>query len=234
MKKNSNVFLTPIVHDFSFFPSGIRSYCVYYDRKYYQDHFFTDYSIDFPEEIKNSVIKRRAEFFAGRLCANKAMNFLGVLNKQVAISPTRAPLWPDGLMGSISHTGNYAIAIVASVDKVSLIGVDMEMRHPEVFLCISDQFTSAQERFFLQKKEIPYDLALLITFSAKESLYKALWPEVNSFFDFSAAEIINIDNHNQAFQLKLTNSLTKKFQSGAVFSGKYYIIEETIITIIAN
>lgn len=234
MKKNSNVFLVPIVHDFSFLPSGMSSYCVYYDREYYQDHFFTYYSIDFPEKIKKSVIKRRAEFFAGRLCANKAMNLLGVLNKQVAISPARAPLWPNGLTGSISHTDNYAIAIVGSVDNVSLIGVDMEMRHPEVFIDIADQFTSAQERFFLQKTEIPYDLTLLITFSAKESLYKALWPEVNYFFDFSAAEIINIDNRTKTFQLKLTESLTKKRPSGTVFSGKYDIIQETIITIIAN
>ncbi|XAM73909.1 4'-phosphopantetheinyl transferase superfamily protein (plasmid) [Pantoea stewartii] len=234
MNKNNNGFLTPIITDFTFLPKGVGSYFVFYDIKFYQDKFYNDYNIYLPEKIRESVIKRRAEFFSGRLCADMAMNLLGFFNKQVAVSPARVPLWPEGLIGSISHTDNLAIAVVAHVDTLTLIGVDLEIRNPEVFISIADQFTSTQEQIYLQTTEMPYDLALLITFSAKESLYKALWPEVNAFFDFSAAAIINIDINTQKFHLRLTTSLTNKFQSGTVFSGNYCLFEENVITLIAN
>ena len=88
----------------------------YYLAAFRTDHFsaelFSQYAIDYPAHIQASVTKRQVEFFAGRLCARMILDAYGLERHVVATGKQREPLWPEGFVGSITHSGGYAAAIV--------------------------------------------------------------------------------------------------------------------------
>jgi hypothetical protein len=67
---------------------------------------------DFIAPLRNSVPKRQAEFVAGRICAREALTGWGHDNVVVGIGAHREPIWPQGLLGSITHCADYAAAVV--------------------------------------------------------------------------------------------------------------------------
>ena len=70
----------------------------------------------FPEEerlITRAVEKRRKEFTTARLCARKAMERLGVAPVPVLSGLRGEPLWPQGVIGSITHCAGYRAAALA-------------------------------------------------------------------------------------------------------------------------
>ena len=70
--------------------------------------------------------KRLADFSTGRYCAIKALEQLGINNSIIPIGKDREPIWPEGIVGSISHCDSLTGAIVAkSSDHISL-GLDIE------------------------------------------------------------------------------------------------------------
>lgn len=72
--------------------------------------------IEAPPSIQRSVAKRQAEFLAGRLCARAALQQLQRLDWVPPIGDDRAPIWPEHICGSITHSSGRAAAIVA--DKI--------------------------------------------------------------------------------------------------------------------
>ena len=86
-----------------------------------------------PEEaacVRRSVEKRRLEFSAGRFCARMALSQLGVHDFSLLPDADRVPLWPPGVVGSISHCSGLAVAAVARSESVKSIGVDVEPPPP--------------------------------------------------------------------------------------------------------
>jgi 4'-phosphopantetheinyl transferase EntD len=76
--------------------------------------------------------------------------------------------------------------------------------------------------------------AFTLVFSAKESLFKALHPEVNFYFDFSAAELISLCNKTNQFELVLLQDLTSKLRKKRRFIGTFSFDETQVITLIAQ
>ena len=73
----------------------------------------------------SAVNKRQREFAAGRAAAHTAMANLGVPPQAILNGDDRAPIWPEGLTGSITHTRGCAIAIVARNSDVRALGIDV-------------------------------------------------------------------------------------------------------------
>lgn len=113
--------------------------------------------------------KRQTEHLAGRLAAFHALRAQG-LRHIPDIGEHRQPLWPAGWYGSISHSANQALAVVAR----QRVGVDLEAifapRHCEE---LADCIITPAERQRLDASDLPFPLALSLAFSAKESVYKA-------------------------------------------------------------
>src|SRR4051794_27548381 len=91
------------------------------------------FGIIFPEEemlMATAVEKRRREFFAGRIYARQGLLELG--QKPVPILPklSRAPSWPEGFVGSISHCDSVCAAVVGRSSKFHAIGLDIESDSP--------------------------------------------------------------------------------------------------------
>jgi 4'-phosphopantetheinyl transferase EntD len=60
----------------------------------------------FPGEadlVADAVEKRRREFVTTRRCARQALAQLGVPPVPIRPGPGRAPVWPAGVVGSLTH-----------------------------------------------------------------------------------------------------------------------------------
>ncbi|MBK6618535.1 MAG: 4'-phosphopantetheinyl transferase superfamily protein [Nitrosomonas sp.] len=75
---------------------------------------------------RNYSPKRLTEFCSGRHCAHIALANLGYAGYPVLRDPQGAPQWPEGITGSISHSGQWAVAVVAATNSIRAIGVDIQ------------------------------------------------------------------------------------------------------------
>src|SRR5690349_8745449 len=78
------------------------------------------------EYVARAIEKRVLEFAAGRACARAAMKELGLGDVAIPAGEDRAPVWPVGVVGSITHTDAYCLAVVADASRFASIGVDVE------------------------------------------------------------------------------------------------------------
>jgi 4'-phosphopantetheinyl transferase EntD len=139
--------------------------------------------------ISNAVAKRQHEFIGGRVMARRAMTKLGLAPQAVFAGSDRAPIWPAGLVGSITHTGAWCAAVVARADEIRSVGIDVaEARSvgPELWriLCTEVEFEwlsmlPAENR----------ELGATALFSAKESVFKAQYPLTRRMLDHQAVEV---------------------------------------------
>lgn len=140
-----------------------------------------------PEErahIARAIPSRQREFATGRKLARRALAQIGFENALVLAGPDRAPIWPDGAVGSIAHCSNLCIAAVARTAQVRSIGVDVE---PFAGLDAElwDHVMVAAERAWLDTQPATHrpHLARMV-FVAKEAYYKAQYPITGALLDF--------------------------------------------------
>lgn len=140
-----------------------------------------------------AVAKRRAEFLAGRWAAREALARLGI-DAIPGRSEAGLPLWPAQATGSITHGGDRALSAVARRADVRSLGIDAErlMLRASAELCrrICDD---AELRPLERALSRPPEHVLTLAFSAKESLYKCLYPLVGTFMDFHAARVTSVE-----------------------------------------
>src|ERR1700738_5557121 len=79
-----------------------------------------------PQALRHATQKRQREFLAGRRCAKQALQGLGAGSTHVAMAEDRAPIRPGGVVGSITHTGDFAAAAVAWAADIAGLGIDSE------------------------------------------------------------------------------------------------------------
>jgi len=137
---------------------------------------------------------RLREFEHGRSCARQALEKLGYPNCAVPVSHSREPVWPAGTVGSITHCDGTAAAAVARTADIGGIGLDIETDEPLdanllPMICRDDEWprtTTAESRMLIGK----------LLFSAKESVFKCIWPQVRRFVDFNEVSIeLNLDRN---------------------------------------
>ncbi|RCW40394.1 4'-phosphopantetheinyl transferase EntD [Halopolyspora algeriensis] len=156
-----------------------------------------------PEEeqlVTRAVEKRRREVTLARTCARRALTDLGRDAVAVLSGPRREPLWPGGIVGSITHCEGYCAAAVAEHGPVTAVGIDAEVADvlPDGVL---DYVSSPGERALLEK--LPQDRHWdRILFSAKESVYKAWFPLTGRWLGFEDA-VVSIDPVRETFRADL-------------------------------
>jgi enterobactin synthetase component D len=145
-----------------------------------------------------AVPKRRAEFLAGRLAARTALGALG-LDAVPGRKEDGSPHWPAEVVGSISHGAERALCAVARVGDLRSIGIDTERLLGEAASAeLRARICSDEERAALARGiRAPEHHLVTFAFSAKESLYKCLYPLVGRFMDFSAARVLFADAHTE-------------------------------------
>lgn len=204
-----------------------------FDSKFYSDSLAIQIlGIDLFQKISNAVNTRKADFLAGRLLAAHIIRILGHNNVKVDIYNNRLPLWPEKIKGSISHSNGVAICAASTCDSITRLGVDIELLNQEVTSHLINMVMSEDEILLANSSKFNPAYIFSFFFSAKESLFKALYPEVSFYFNFDVAKIINIDIKKMCFTISLNYSLNSLHQKGMTYKGKYKIIDSHIITII--
>ena len=79
-----------------------------------------------PSSLIKARPKRQAEYLAGRYCAMEGLKALGSNKLIVPTNKDRSPGWPDGYIGSITHSNGLALAAVGKSQQFRAIGVDAE------------------------------------------------------------------------------------------------------------
>ncbi|MPV87874.1 4'-phosphopantetheinyl transferase superfamily protein [Georgenia ruanii] len=147
-----------------------------------------------PEEaalVAAATPERRREFAAARSCARRALAQLGVapqpilLDRDVPAWAARAPRWPEGVVGSMTHSDGYHAAAVARASVIAAVGVDAEPNEP-LPAGVRELVTTDEERALLARlsgtrADVAWDR---LVFSAKESVYKAWFPLTRRWLDF--------------------------------------------------
>jgi 4'-phosphopantetheinyl transferase EntD len=129
-----------------------------------------------PAHLAHASSGRRAEFAAGRRCAESALADLGVMSTALARDRDGVPRWPAGTIGSITHTRGFVGAVVALRRDLRGLGLDAEChaalpdRLRTRIQCCAGEWSAADEA--TSGATEPGSLL----FSAKESVYKLWFP----------------------------------------------------------
>ena len=146
-------------------------------------------ALTLPDDLRAAVPKRRSEFLAGRACAALALRQAG-LGEHVP-RQGRAPVWPAGVSGSITHSRDRAISAVSM--HYSAVGLDCEA------LVASDRATQLAAVIFseaearLRPEVLPFATFFTLVFSGKEALYKALSARLDRIPDFREATLTALE-----------------------------------------
>lgn len=136
---------------------------------------FTHSEALYPEErlaVSAAVPKRVEEFAAGRACARAAIAAIGLVPGPLLRGANRAPIWPDTLVGSITHTDRYCAAVVAPRSRFAGIGIDAEELGRLSDAAARRVCTVGELGRLEQHMASRTDLLTLI-FSAKEAFFKS-------------------------------------------------------------
>lgn len=219
--------------NFPDYPGKIAS--CHFTPENYQDHYFDLMTTALPNHLHQAVSKRKAEFLAGRWLARQALALFGIENVFVSRNEDRTPQWPPGFMGSISHNSDTALCAVHRERGIGGVGIDIEAwLSPMLASDIHHVIISSQEQALLLNKSssITFSHFLTLIFSAKESLFKALYPRVQCWFDFLDVQVLDIDWQEKTFSLVLMKTLATNIQAGQHFSGRFSTTERAVITLI--
>jgi 4'-phosphopantetheinyl transferase EntD len=143
--------------------------------------------------VAKAVPKRIGEFAAGRLCARLALAELGVSNFPLLAAPDRQPLWPERIVGSITHTEGICAAVAAESSVFRGLGLDTERAarvKPDLWPRI---FTEAERGWLESLERGTQAAAATLIFSAKEAAYKCQYPVTGERLGFCDLEVTVAD-----------------------------------------
>ncbi|MCY3814056.1 MAG: 4'-phosphopantetheinyl transferase superfamily protein [Gammaproteobacteria bacterium] len=143
-------------------------------------------SDDERQHIGHAVESRQLAYSTGRYLAKRALAELDVPVESIPTHPSRRPVWPDGVVGSITHSRRYGIAIVCRCSGLAGVGVDLELAG-RVTEDIAESVMTEAERQVHQSDWPPS--AYTANFSAKEAVFKAVNPIVGLMVGFREVEI---------------------------------------------
>ena len=139
--------------------------------------------------VARAVAKRRREYAFGRACARRALAQLG-LHAAGAIrgGVGGAPQWPVGIVGSITHCELGAAAAVVRAPQLGGLGIDLETRARAGRIDLLALAATATER--VRHAALATDLPVgALLFSAKESVYKCVYPRGGRVLEFADVEL---------------------------------------------
>jgi len=188
-------------------------------------------AIALPEEqvlLGGAVAARRVEFATARHCARLALRRIGAPDGPILRGPKREPVWPEGIVGSITHCTGYRAAAVAHTADMLTIGIDAEP-HEAIRDRVVERILRDEERAWVATAPAGVHWDRLI-FSAKESVYKAWFPLAQAWLGFEDASV-TIDPVAGTFLARLV--IDPPAGVPTEFPGRYLITDGLVLTAIA-
>lgn len=174
--------------------------------------------------VERAVEKRVREFRAGRHCAHRALTRLGQPLAPLLSDASRAPRWPVGVVGSISHCSGLAAAVVANTCSQQALGIDVEVDSP-IDRKLWSSITREAELSWLDR--LPPSRAghaAKLLFSCKETFFKLQFPITRQMLGFEAVELQLGDMLLEpfgVFSLTIVQDLPTPFDRGERLVGRF-------------
>lgn len=182
------------------------------------------------EYIAKAVPPRVREFAAGRRCARAALAALGFEPGPVLAGADRAPIWPRGAVGSITHTGDYCLVVAARAERFSAIGVDAErVGHLDVRLWPLTM-RAAEIAHLESLPQSARAQAATMLFGAKEAFYKCQHALTGTWLGF---EDVAVRLETDGFELVVLARPHPVHRFGSVWAGRFVLDGPVVITGIA-
>jgi 4'-phosphopantetheinyl transferase EntD len=181
-----------------------------------------------------AVQKRLQEFAAGRVCAHRLLAEFGIVDFPVRVAADRQPLWPDALVGSITHTSGFCAAVVATKESFSAVGIDSEIAGSVKAELWRRICTPSETAWLRSLPEGEQTTAATLIFTAKEAFYKCQYPLVREHLDFHDATVEPAwGTARGEFRIHANRSIALARHVSLPLQGGYLFHEEFITTGIA-
>lgn len=180
--------------------------------------------------IANAMPGRAAEFATGRHLARELLAWAGRAPSAIRVGDNRMPIWPAGIVGSISHAEGMC-AVAVSPSGLTAIGIDIDSDEglPLELWCLVG---SAEEI-----REVQYHTgvgtagqAAKVLFSLKEAIFKCWFPVGRQILEFSDVLVTRATGGSSAFHaevrgwpyLESTSGLARvAIHNGTIFSAAW-------------
>jgi 4'-phosphopantetheinyl transferase EntD len=176
--------------------------------------------------VATAVAERRREFATVRHCAREALRRLGMPPAAIVPGADRAPRWPAGVVGSMTHCPGYRAAAVARADELLAVGIDAEPHAglpPDVVSLVAGRDERQRlEALARQEPELHWDRIL---FCAKEAFYKAWFPLTRRPLEFD--EAVASPSADGSFEAGLASSGRNRF------SGRWTVADGIVVAAVA-
>jgi enterobactin synthetase component D len=207
------------------FPRFVAQHTIGFDEADAADRDALLASVPLPAELAGAVAKRQLEFVAGRYCARLALARCSSADAGALIGsgPNREPRWPVGIVGAITHTQGYASVAVARSSQASGIGLDAEVWIDADTAARIGSLVAHRAELDAAVAALGWSpaRALALLFSAKESVFKCLFPRVGHYFDFLDATVTVADPARGELSAELQVTLTPALRAGHVVAGRF-------------
>jgi len=184
--------------------------------------------------LAHAVDKRRREFTTVRVLARRLLDDLGFAPAPILRDERGAPVWPDGVVGSMTHCEGFRAVAVARAADVPTIGIDaepaQELPAGVLGLVSLPEERDALARLALREPGVAWDRLL---FCAKEAVYKAWYPLAGRWLGFEEARI----TLNPAGTFTATLLVLGPWMDGQVvagFDGRWMCRDGLLVTAIAG
>lgn len=177
--------------------------------------------------VEHVTAARAREFGAGRAAARAAMELLGHVPRPVLQGEDRAPVWPTGLQGSISHTGRDCLAVVTDAPEIAALGIDLEASTPLEPALWPEICTAAEMQWLASLGPSQRGHFAKLVFCAKEAAYKAQYQISRTLVDFHAMTLI-MDLRGGQFSAQLNTDIPG-FAAGDFIAGRFAILSMNFV-----
>lgn len=181
--------------------------------------------------LAHATPARKAEFAAGRAAARQALRAIGMVPFAIPMGADRAPVWPNGVVGSITHHDGRCLAVAARSSALAGLGLDLEPLDPLPEDLWPSVLTTTDLSWLLTQDSALRGAYARMIFSAKEATYKALYPQTRRVVGFDAMDIRTDLAHN-----RFTASLRIPFgayRAGSALQGQIICGDGHIFTLLA-
>jgi 4'-phosphopantetheinyl transferase EntD len=176
------------------------------------------------ESVSRAVLTRKRELATGRALARLALERQGHPGEEIPVAADRAPIWPDAIAGSISHSDTRAIVAVGRRAEIGSVGIDLE-RGPELARDLWSAILLPEEVDAIDRLDLAQrGQRALLLFAAKEALYKAQYPVSRTFMEFHALRVdVEPASPTRGALVCTFQIAVPPFDGGTVVRGRYLL-----------
>ena len=152
--------------------------------------------------LENVSQNRKNEYIAGRFCAHQSMALANIPPVHIPIGNKGEPIWPSGVVGSITHSRGYAAAAVARKSDIISVGLDAEIDEPLSSKALQRISNHQEEEWAKTVGGALVQHPGKVLFSAKEATYKAWYPLTHEWLGFKEA-LIDFHDQGNTFTVRI-------------------------------